>query len=110
MDGRTSSLGPVMAAREKKSMPAALWALTICAFAIGTTEFVTVGLVPTLAKELQVSLAAAGNLVSVYAMGVAIGAPVLTALTSHIRRKKLMTGLMLLFIAGHIAAFIAPTY
>lgn len=110
MDMEIKSLAPITGAPKKRAMPAALWALTICAFAIGTTEFVTVGLVPTLAKDLKVSVAAAGNLVSVYAMGVAIGAPVLTALTAHIKRKKLMIALMVLFIAGHIASFIAPTY
>ena len=56
-------------------MPLALWALTLSAFAIGTTEFVIVGLVPTIANDLGVSLPSAGLLVSLYAVGVAIGAP-----------------------------------
>lgn len=60
-------------------MPLALLALTISAFAIGTTEFVIVGLVPTIAEQLGVSVPSAGLLVSIYALGVAIGAPVLTA-------------------------------
>ncbi|WP_052946575.1 MFS transporter [Salmonella enterica] len=63
-------------------MPLALFALTISAFAIGTTEFVIVGLVPTIAQQLAISLPSAGMLVSIYALGVAIGAPVLTALTT----------------------------
>ncbi|MFG6024852.1 hypothetical protein N4Q68_27320 [Salmonella enterica subsp. enterica serovar Montevideo] len=54
-------------------MPLALFALTISAFAIGTTEFVIVGLVPTIAQQLAVSLPSAGMLVSIYALGVAIG-------------------------------------
>ncbi|KWI27076.1 hypothetical protein WM04_24350 [Burkholderia ubonensis] len=62
-------------------MPVALLALTISAFAIGTTEFVIVGLIPTIAADLAVTLPSAGLLVSLYALIVAIGAPLLTALT-----------------------------
>ena len=62
-------------------MPIALLALTLSAFAIGTTEFVIVGLIPTVATDLAITLPSAGLLVSLYALGVAIGAPVLTALT-----------------------------
>jgi MFS transporter, DHA1 family, inner membrane transport protein len=71
-------------------MPLALWALTLSAFAIGTTEFVIVGLLPTLAQDLGVSLPSAGLLVSLYALGVAIGAPVLTALTARFPRKTVL--------------------
>ncbi len=75
-------------------MPLALFALTIGAFAIGTTEFVIVGLVPTIAQQLSISLPSAGLLVSIYALGVAIGAPVLTALTGRMPRKQLLLALM----------------
>src|SRR5690606_2658299 len=81
----------------EKNMPLALWALTLSAFAIGTTEFVIVGLIPTIAASLGVSVPSAGLLVSVYALGVAIGAPVLTALTGKVPRKQLLLGLMALF-------------
>ncbi|WP_337841406.1 MFS transporter [Rheinheimera sp.] len=91
-------------------MPLALWALTLSAFAIGTTEFVIVGLVPTIAQDLGVSLPSAGLLVSLYALGVAIGAPVLTALTGNWPRKPLLLALMVLFIAGNLLAFLAPGY
>ena len=91
-------------------MPLALLALTISAFAIGTTEFVIVGLVPTIANQLAISLPSAGLLVSIYALGVAIGAPVLTALTSRLPRKQLLIGLMVLFTAGNILAWQAPDY
>ncbi|BDH47005.1 MFS transporter [Salmonella enterica subsp. enterica serovar Choleraesuis] len=91
-------------------MPLALLALTISAFAIGTTEFVLVGLVPTIAQQLGVSLPSAGLLVSIYALGVAIGAPVLTALTGKVARKKLLVGLMVLFTIGNLLAWIAPDY
>jgi len=91
-------------------MPLALWALTLSAFAIGTTEFVIVGLIPTIAASLKVSLPSAGLLVSLYALGVAIGAPVLTALTGRVPRKLLLLGLMALFTAGNLTAWMAPGY
>ena len=91
-------------------MPLALWALTLSAFAIGTTEFVIVGLIPDVAASLGVSLPSAGLLVSLYALGVAVGAPVLTALTARVPRKRLLIGLMLLFTAGNLVASVAPGY
>ncbi|MCE3262322.1 MAG: Bcenmc03 [Pseudoduganella sp.] len=91
-------------------MPLALLALTIAAFAIGTTEFVIVGLIPTIAADLGVTLPSAGLLVSLYALAVAIGAPVLTALTGKLARRPLLVGLMVLFTAGNIAAWLAPGY
>ena len=65
-------------------MPIALYALTIAAYAIGTTEFVIVGLLPTVATDLRITLPLAGLIVSVYALGVTFGAPILTALTGRI--------------------------
>ena len=91
-------------------MPLALWALTLSAFAIGTTEFVIVGLLPTIAQDLGVSLPSAGLLVSLYAMGVAIGAPVLTALTGRVPHKQLLLGLMVIFTIGNLLAWMAPGY
>jgi MFS transporter, DHA1 family, inner membrane transport protein len=91
-------------------MPIALFALTISAFAIGTTEFVIVGLIPTIANDLNVSLPNAGLLVSLYALGVAIGAPVLTALTGKWNRKNLLLALMLLFTIGNVVAYFSPNY
>ncbi|WP_172729624.1 MFS transporter [Kluyvera cryocrescens] len=91
-------------------MPLALLALTISAFAIGTTEFVIVGLVPTIAEQLSISLPSAGLLVSIYALGVAIGAPVLTALTGKLPRKQLLLALMVLFTIGNLLAWQAPGY
>lgn len=91
-------------------MPLALLALTIAAFAIGTTEFVIVGLIPTIAADLGVTLPSAGMLVSLYALAVAIGAPVLTALTGKVPRRPLLVGLMLLFTLGNVAAWLAPGY
>lgn len=91
-------------------MPLALWALTLSAFAIGTTEFVIVGLIPTIAASLGVSVPSAGLLVSLYALGVAVGAPVLTALTGRVPRKHLLLGLMALFTIGNLVAWMAPGY
>lgn len=91
-------------------MPLALFALTLSAFAIGTTEFVIVGLIPTVAADLGVGLPSAGLLVSLYALGVAIGAPVLTALTGKLPRKALLLSLMALFTLGNLMAWQAPGY
>lgn len=91
-------------------MPLALLALTIGAFAIGTTEFVIVGLIPTIADNLAVSLPSAGLLVSFYALGVAVGAPVLTALTGRVPRKALLVALMALFTVANLLAWHAPSY
>ena len=91
-------------------MPLALWALTLSTFAIGTTEFVIVGLVPTIAIDLGVSLPSAGLLVSLYAVGVAIGAPILTALTGRWNRKIVLMSLMGLFVIGNLLAWQAPSY
>lgn len=91
-------------------MPLALLALTISAFAIGTTEFVIVGLIPTIASDLGVSLPSAGLLVSLYALSVAIGAPLITALTGRVPRKTLLAALMALFTLGNLVAWRAPGY
>ena len=91
-------------------MPLALLALTISAYAIGTTEFVIVGLIPTIAEQLNVTVPSAGLLVTLYAIGVAIGAPVLTALTGRVPRKMLLPGLMVLFTLGNLLAWQSPSY
>ncbi|OEZ01611.1 MULTISPECIES: MFS transporter [Stenotrophomonas] len=93
-----------------RGIPLALLALTLGAYAIGTTEFVIVGLVPTIATDLGVSLPSAGLLVSLYALGVAVGAPVLTALTGRVPRKTLLVALMVLFTLGNVIAWMAPSY
>ncbi|MDQ0513129.1 multidrug resistance protein [Angulomicrobium amanitiforme] len=91
-------------------MPPALFALTIAAYAIGTTEFVIVGLLPTVAADLHINLPLAGLIVSVYALGVTFGAPILTALTGRMERKTLLLSLMGLFILGNSAAALSPSY
>lgn len=91
-------------------MPLALFALTVAAYAIGTTEFVIVGLLPTVANDLNIDLPLAGLIVSVYALGVTFGAPILTALTGRLDRKLLLLGLMALFILGNAMAALSPGY
>lgn len=88
----------------------ALIALALSAFAIGTTEFVIVGLLPIMAHDLNVSIPSAGLLVSLYALGVAIGAPVLTALTSRWNRKHVLLSVMGLFVIGNLVAWQAPSF
>ncbi|MGZ4598449.1 MFS transporter [Oryzihumus sp.] len=90
--------------------PAALVALMIGAFGIGMTEFIVAGLLPDISSDLHVSLSAAGLLVSGYAAGVAVGAPLLTALTGRLDRKHLLLGLMVIFIVGNLVGAIAPSY
>ncbi|MFU1792435.1 MFS transporter [Paenibacillus azoreducens] len=85
----------------------ALLALAISAFAIGTTEFISVGLLPLIARDLHISVTLTGLTVTLYALGVTIGAPVLTSLTINMSRKKLLLGIMLVFIAGNSTAALA---
>lgn len=91
-------------------MPLALYALTAGAFGIGVTEFVIMGLLLEVSRELDVTIAAAGMLISGYALGVAIGAPVLTALSAGWPRKHVLVGLMVVFVIGNAACALAPTY
>ncbi|WP_054687108.1 MFS transporter [Pantoea sp. SGAir0180] len=91
-------------------MPVALLALALSAFAIGTTEFVIMGLLPEVAKDLQVTIPSAGWLISGYALGVAIGAPVMALLTAKLPRKKTLILLMAIFIIGNLLCALAYSY
>jgi MFS transporter, DHA1 family, inner membrane transport protein len=75
---------------DKKRSTLALLALAISVFAIGTTEFISVGLLPLIADDLQISVTTTGLTVTLYALGVTLGAPILTSLTSNISRKTLL--------------------
>ena len=88
----------------------ALWALAISAFGIGTTEFIPVGLLSTIAEDFNIGVTLAGLLISGYAIGVAVGAPILTALTNRMGRKNLLMVLMVIFIGGNSLAALAPTF
>lgn len=93
-----------------RQMYQALIALAISAFAIGTTEFVIVGLLPTVAIDLDITLTKAGTLISGYALALAIGTPILAAILSRVNRKKLLIGLMLIFTVGNAAALFVSSY
>ncbi|WP_338541066.1 MFS transporter [Paenibacillus tundrae] len=90
--------------QSSKRSTLALLALAISAFAIGTTEFISVGLLPLIADDLGISVTTAGLTVTLYALGVTFGAPILTSLTSTISRKTLLLAIMLVFIAGNTLA------
>ncbi|OBZ10256.1 MFS transporter [Bacillus sp. FJAT-26390] len=94
----------------KEPFPISILSLTVGAFAIGMTEFVIMGLLPNVAEDLHVSISSAGQLITMYALGVAIGAPILTVLTHRIPQKKLLLLLMVLFIIGNGISVIAPNY
>lgn len=87
-----------------------LLALAISAFAIGSTEFISVGLMPLLVKSFGITVSQAGWTVSIYALGITIGAPLLTLLTGRFDRKTLMLGIMTLFVASNLLAAPAPTF
>ncbi|MCX4448035.1 MFS transporter [Streptomyces sp. NBC_01789] len=91
-------------------MPLALLALAIGAFGIGTTEFVIMGLLPDVAADFQVSIPAAGFLVTGYALGVVLGAPLMTVLGTRVSRKRMLMILMGLFIAGNVVTATAPVF
>ncbi|WP_426766184.1 MFS transporter [Erwinia aphidicola] len=91
-------------------MPVSLLALALSAFAIGTTEFVIMGLLPEVANDLRVSIPSAGWLISGYALGVAIGAPIMALLTAKLPRKRTLILLMAIFIVGNILCALAYTY
>ncbi len=91
-------------------MPLALYALTAGAFGIGVTEFVIMGLLLEVSADFGVSIAAAGLLISGYALGVVVGAPVLTVLTARWPRKTVLMALMAVFVIGNAACAFAPDY
>ncbi|MEC0238712.1 MFS transporter [Paenibacillus dokdonensis] len=97
-------------ARTKDPFPVSILSLTVGAFAIGMTEFVIMGILPNVAEDLHVSISTAGQLITSYALGVAIGAPILTVLTHRLPQKLLLCLLMVLFILGNGIAVIAPNY
>lgn len=89
---------------DKKRSILALLALAASAFAIGTTEFISVGLLPLIAEDFQISASTSGLTVTLYALGVTLGAPILTSLTSSVSRKSLLLWIMIVFIAGNSLA------
>jgi len=85
-------------------MPVVIYVFSLCAFALGLTEFLVIGLVSAISKDLHSSIEAVGMTVTSYALGAAIGAPFLTALTSNLSRKRVMLLTMVVFSLGSLAA------
>jgi MFS transporter, DHA1 family, inner membrane transport protein len=93
-----------------KEAPLVLFILAVCSFGIGTTEFVIAGLLKVLATDLNVSIPAAGWVMTSYALSVTIGAPLITAFTIHIRRKYVLICLIALFILGNLISAFAENF
>lgn len=108
MTTHTLSRGKSRSRQRQSLFP--LLALAISAFAIGTTEFISVGLLPPISKDLHVPVTTAGLTVSLYALGVAFGAPILTSLTSAMSRKTLLISIMILFVIGNTLAATAANF
>ena len=106
-DVATTPAPPVPATR---TAVLAIVALALGGFAIGTTEFVTMGLLPDIADGVDASIPAAGRLISAYALGVVVGAPVLAALGARLPRRGLAVGLMTAFVVGNGLSALAPGY
>jgi DHA1 family inner membrane transport protein len=98
------------ATRTRPAAPLALFALAVSAFAIGTTEFVITGLLPEVADGFGVSIPTAGLLVSGYALGVVVGAPLVTAAVARLPRKPVLLGLLVLFVTGNLLSALAGDY
>ena len=87
----------------------AMFALALGGFSIGTTEFATMGLLPQIATDLQVSIPTAGHVITTYALGVVIGAPLLTGAAARVDRRVLLISLMVAFTVGNVLSGFAPT-
>ena len=88
----------------------AVVALALGGFAIGTTEFVTMGVLPDIADGVGVDIPSAGHVISVYALGVVVGAPIIAALSARLPRRALLVGLMAAFLIGNGLTAVAPGY
>ena len=88
----------------------AIIALALGGFGIGTTEFVAMGLLPNIAGTLGISEPTAGHVISAYALGVVVGAPLIAALTARVPRRTLLIGLMVAFTVGNLVTVLAPSY
>lgn len=88
----------------------AVFALALGGFGIGTTEFVAMGLLPDIASAFKISEPVAGHVISAYALGVVIGAPVIAALTARLPRKALLLGLIAVFTVGNLVSMVASSY
>lgn len=88
----------------------AILALALGGFGIGTGEFVIMGLLPDAASDLAISIPQAGHLISAYALGVVIGAPLLAVLGARIPQRRFLVWLMVFFAVANFVSAMAPTY
>ncbi len=120
-DPPRSSVSPAAATAAPPALPApadptgthlrfALLALALGGFAIGTTEFVAMGLLPQIADGVSISIPTAGHVVSAYAIGVVVGAPVLAGLGAKLPRRTLLVALMVAYAVGNLLSALAPSY
>ena len=85
-------------------------ALAVGGFALGTGEFASMGLLPNVARDIDISIPTAGHMISAYALGVVIGAPVIAAIFARVSRRAMLMGLMLVFALGNLASAAAFDY
>jgi DHA1 family inner membrane transport protein len=104
------STTPSPSALSTRTAVLAIVALAVGAFAIGTTEFVTMGLLPDIAEGVDASIPSAGHFISAYALGVVVGAPVIAALSARLPRRQVAVGLMTAFVVGNGLSALAPGY
>ncbi|MDB5441451.1 MAG: major facilitator superfamily 1 [Caulobacteraceae bacterium] len=101
---------PQAGAPPKRASSLPILALAIGAFGIGVTEFAPMGMLPTIAGDLGVSIPVAGLLISAYAFGVVLGAPLMTLTTGRVPRRTLLVGLMGIFTLGNLLAALSTSY
>jgi DHA1 family inner membrane transport protein len=94
----------------KSKMPLQVWILTLSAFAIGTAEFVIAGVLPQVAASLRITEGQAGNLITAYALAIVVGGPILTLWLARFEKRKVLIGLMALFIAGNLIGAVTNNY
>jgi DHA1 family inner membrane transport protein len=103
-------VSPAVVAPPPAVLRLAVFALALGGFGIGTTEFVAMGLLPDIAAGMNITEPTAGHIISAYALGVVIGAPVIASLSGRLSRRVLLVGLMAVFTLGNLATVVAPTY
>ena len=111
----STTIDPALSVEQEVRLPArhvglALLALAMGGFAIGTTEFVSMGLLPQLAAGVDVSIPTAGHVISAYALGVVVGAPVIAVFGAKLPRRELLVGLMVVFLVANAASALATSY
>src|SRR5688572_4826780 len=93
-----------------KRLPLEVWAMVIGAFAMGADEFIVAGVVQEIAADLKVTLGAVGLFESAYALGVAIGAPLFTAIGSRVSRQRMLLATATVFVIGNLVSALGPSY